>query len=166
MHKRLTDTIGQGQNPTVDLAVLVQLSHLLGRQVLIDDVALGISLELLAGEFSGRYMSNVHVGVLVEQIDQGLACIAAGANEANAGRHIVGGMLLARGRVRVGRDGIGQTSRRREGTGLGDGGASTEGGRRHRREGDRGRSWGDEAGADAHGPRSSTEHGSNKSEPN
>lgn len=52
-HERLANSIGESHDPTVHLAILVHLSHLLGRQALVDNLALGVTLQLLAFELSG-----------------------------------------------------------------------------------------------------------------
>lgn len=102
----LADAVGESHDPAVDLAVPVQTGDVLGRQVLVDDLALGVSLEFLATELARRNVSKIHVGMVVEQINQGLAGVAAGADEADPGRGVVGGILLAQRRVRVRVDGV------------------------------------------------------------
>lgn len=47
-------------------------------------------------------MAEIHVGVGVQQVDQGLTGVATGTDQSNLGRGGVGGVLLTQGRVGVG----------------------------------------------------------------
>jgi len=97
----LAGLVGQGHYPAVDLAILVQASNILGRQAPIDDLAFSVALELLSSELSRRHVAKVHVGVVVEKVDQGLASVTAGANEANPRRRLIRSIILTQGGVRV-----------------------------------------------------------------
>jgi len=67
---RRADTVGKGHDPAVHLALTVQLSNILGRQGLVDDLALAVSLEFLASKLSGRDVRKFDVRVLVKQLNQ------------------------------------------------------------------------------------------------
>lgn len=53
-------------------------------------------------------MLKIHVRVVVQELNQSLASVASGSNQANSRRGFVCRILLAEGRVRIGirRDGI------------------------------------------------------------
>src|SRR6478752_6926867 len=84
LNEGLADSIGERQNPGIDLAILIQLSNLLRRQTLIDDLALAVALQLLSLKFTGRNVSKIHHGVLVQKIDKSLTSVATSSNEANS----------------------------------------------------------------------------------
>ena len=95
----LANAVGESEHPAVD--VLVQLGDIFWRKILVYDFALVVSFEFLPVEFSGRDMAQVHEGVVVEEVDQGLASVSPGADEANSRGDVVGGILLSEGWVRV-----------------------------------------------------------------
>lgn len=111
-------------------------------------------------------MVELDVGVVVDELDQGLAGISSPSDQGNARRHIVGGVLLAERRVRVRYGGIATASRSGEASGVDAGVVEVamsaeeipvrpQGHGGHRR-----RSWDNSPGADAHGPGSGREHSS------
>lgn len=106
----LAGRVGKSHDPAID--VLVQLSNVLGYQALVSELALGVPLEFLASELSGGYVPKVHEWVLIDEIDQGLAGIATGADQSNTRRSVIGGILLPEGRVRVGGGVLSQRPRR------------------------------------------------------
>lgn len=109
LNVRLANTIGKSHDPAVHLSVTVQPSNVLGRQCLVDDLALGVFLEFLASKLSRRHMAKVHIRVLVQELNESLASVASGAYQANPRRRVVCRILLAEGRVGIGiirRDGI------------------------------------------------------------
>jgi hypothetical protein len=82
----LAHGIGQSHDPAVDLLILVQLSNILRRQRLVDDLALGVALELLATELSRRHVAEVHHGMVIQEVNQSLAGISSSTDQTNAGR--------------------------------------------------------------------------------
>lgn len=131
INEGLADTIRQSHNPAVDVTVSGHLADVIGAEILVDNLALLVALELLASELTGGDVAEIHVGVGVEQADQSLACVAAGANEGNLGGLGVGGVLLTKGRVRVGGS-IGAESIDSNGRALGSGSAKNIAGGRER----------------------------------
>lgn len=161
LNEGLADSVGERQNPGIDLAILIQLSHLLRRQTLVDDLALAVALQLLALKFTGGDMSEIHHGVLVQKIDKSLTSVATGSNEANSRGSVIGGILHTQRRVRVGLGSVGQASGGREASSLCDSEASAEGDLGHgRNEG--GGSGGNAAGAGAQGGGGSGQHDSDE----
>lgn len=147
---------GANLTPCVDLAFLIQASDIFGSEVIVDDLALGVALEFLTDKLSRRHIAKVHLGVVVEEIDQGLASVTAGANEANSRRHLVGSILLAQRRVRVRVESISEMmSGGGNGARVDDVGSSSEGGLGHRGDGEGSGAGGYTASADANGPESS-----------
>ena len=102
----LADAVGERHDPAVYFAVFVELRDVLGRQCLVDDLALGVALQFLTSKLSRRHMAQIHQRVVVEQVNQGLAGIASSSYEADARLCFVGGILLAEGRIGVGGRGI------------------------------------------------------------
>ena len=66
VNKRLADTVREGHDPAVNLLPLSHLTDLVGREVLVDDLLLLVTLELLASQFARADMAEVHVGVTVQ----------------------------------------------------------------------------------------------------
>lgn len=52
VNERLADTVGQSHDPAVDVAVGGHLADIIGAEVLVDDLALVVTLELLASELT------------------------------------------------------------------------------------------------------------------
>lgn len=102
INERRTDAVRQSHNPAVYITVLRHAFHILGAQVLVDDLTLVVALKLLAGELTGRDMAQVQVRVSVDQANECLTGVATGTNQSNLGGTSVGVVLLTKGRVRVG----------------------------------------------------------------
>ncbi|GKT96419.1 LOW QUALITY PROTEIN: putative amino acid decarboxylase [Colletotrichum tofieldiae] len=136
LNVRLANTVGESHDPAVDGTLLLELSDLIGAQVLVDDFALGVALKLLASELTRRDVAKIHVGVGIEHLNESLAGITTSTNQGDAGGNVVGGVLLAQRRVGVGGGVRGESwrrrgpcraaSHRRETAGLGGGGRLVE----------------------------------------
>lgn len=101
--------------------------------------------------------------MLVKKIDQGLACIAAGSNEADSRGGGVGGILDAQGRVRVCGGSVRQLAGGRKTASLREVDASTDGDLGLGRDESRGDSGANAASAEAHSRSRSREHYSDNS---
>jgi hypothetical protein len=102
IHKGLADTVGESHNPAVNVAVGRHALDIFGAEVLVDDLALVVALQLLASQLARRDVSEVKVGVGVNQADESLSGVATGTDESDLGGLGVGLVLLSEGRVRVG----------------------------------------------------------------
>lgn len=127
LDKRLANTVGESHDPAVDVATLLHVTNIVGAQALVDDFALVIALQLLARKLTGRDMAEIHVGMRVEEADELLACVTTSTNEGYPRRALLGGILLANGRVGVGLGNISSPSVETEGRG-GDDGTASQGG--------------------------------------
>lgn len=99
--ERLANAVRQRHDPAVNVTVGRHALDIVGTQVLIGDLTLVITLQLLARQLARRNVAQVQVRVGVDQADQSLAGVTAGSNKSNLGRLAVGHVLLAQGGVGV-----------------------------------------------------------------
>lgn len=162
----LGDSVRKSQDNDFD----VKLRTVFGAQIIVNYLALVIPLQLLSDKLSGGDTVELYVGVVVDQLDQGLAGVSSPSDQGNAGRHLIRGILLAKRRVGIRYGGIAVASRGGEASGADVNVDVSEvevamsakemparsqgyGGHGHR-------SWDNSPCADAHSPGSGREHSS------
>lgn len=72
VNERLADAVGESHDPAVYLASLFHAADVVGREILIDDFAFRVALELLASKFARGYMAEIHVWMIIEDFDESL----------------------------------------------------------------------------------------------
>lgn len=128
IHERLADTVRKSHDPAVHITVRRHALHIFGAQILVNDLTLVITLQLLASQLARRNMAEIHVGVSIEKVDQGLASVATGSNKSNLGGPVVGHVFLSQWRVGI-RGGVGSHhAGRHSGTSEASGPQSISGG--------------------------------------
>lgn len=109
INKRLANAVGQSHDPAVHISVGGHALNIIGTEVLVDDLTLVVTLQLLTNQLARRDVTQIHVRVSVEQADQSLAGVTTGSNQSNLGGAGVGHVLLSQRGVGV-RRGVGSDS--------------------------------------------------------
>lgn len=131
VNEGLADSVGESHDPGINLVVLSHLADVLGGEVRVLDVRLGVTLEGKAVKLARRDVGEVEVGVVVDQVNKVLAGVATGTNQ---GDTLAGGLSGVAAALLGGTGTEGGASGGREGASVG-GGTSEAVGRGRRTDG-------------------------------
>lgn len=124
VNEGLADSVRESHDPGIDLVVLSHLADVLGREVRVLDVRLGVTLEGETVELTRRDVGEVEVGVVVDKVNEVLASVATGADQGNTLAGSLSGVAAA---LLSGTGTEGGASGGREGAGVGGGTSETVG---------------------------------------
>lgn len=73
IHERFADAVGESHDPAVNLTSFFHPADVVWTEVFVRDLALVVAFKFLTGEFAGGDVAKVHMGVVVEDVNECLA---------------------------------------------------------------------------------------------